>query len=446
MTIGFSQILSAIFIACWYRKNLIDFSLMIKDRNVIIISSIDWSFNWQGPQEIATRLAETGNRVLFIENTGVRAPKLKDLARVWQRLKYWGGEIKSNGFAEVENNLFICSPLVLPPFGSRLRTFINQFFFLPFIKKTADRLKMDNPLIISFLPTDTAGFLTKTLRGEESEIFYYVAGDFTELVSDKEILIKYEKEMVEMSDAVITIVSSLSERYDSSLAKVYTLPYGVNLEAFHNANNADAPKAVKEIISDFKAGNHPVIGYVGGFHRYIDTDLLMKSILQKKDWQWVFVGPVQETRVGLEKLPNVSFCGHQSHQDLVHFIRNFDVCIIPYTNVAFTETVVPVKLNEYLAVGKPVVSTDIPAVQEFNNVHNIIKISEDDPKDFVRAIEEFLAEPDSESIIEDRKNVAALFDWDIHIKMVYQILNSISDERRVQKKHNGNRVENNALV
>lgn len=407
---------------------------MIKDRNVIIISSIDWDFNWQGPQEIASRLAEMGNRIFFIENTGVRAPKLKDAARMWKRITYWWSKATSNGFVEAKPNIFVSSPIVLPPFGSRLQSYINRVFLLPFIKKKAERLKMHDPLILTFLPTDTASNLIELLKSDKSEIVYYVAGDFIELVSDKEILIKSEKNVVEMCDAVITIVSSLTERYNSSHAKVYTLSYGVNLGAFRNGNHKMVPKKINQLVSKLKNRKKPVIGYVGGLHRYIDIDLLVKSAEKKNDWQWVFVGPIQENIADLEKLPNVSFLGQYAHEDLVYFIESFDVCIIPYTNVLFTQTVVPVKLNEYLAVGKPVVSTNIPAVQSFNEIHNVIRICENDPQSFLQAIEESLAEPETQSAVQKRKDVASLFDWNLHIKAVCQILNSISNNRENHKQ------------
>ncbi|MCB1024047.1 MAG: hypothetical protein KDB79_06650, partial [Acidobacteria bacterium] len=107
---------------------------MISGKNIIIISSIDWDFNWQGPQEIASRLARSGNRVLFIENTGVRTPVLKDISRVKSRFVKWQQGKAKEGITEVQENLFICSPIVMPPFGSSLSRNLNRKIFLPAIK------------------------------------------------------------------------------------------------------------------------------------------------------------------------------------------------------------------------------------------------------------------------------------------------------------------------
>lgn len=83
----------------------------------IIISSIDWSRNWQIHQHLATSLVEAGHRVLFIENTGVRAPRAtaSDFKRVRQRLQNW---LKSTGgFSDIRDNLTVFSPRRCPEFS-----------------------------------------------------------------------------------------------------------------------------------------------------------------------------------------------------------------------------------------------------------------------------------------------------------------------------------------
>jgi len=99
---------------------------MISARDIIFISSIEWDFLWQVHQEIAFRFAAAGNRVLYIENTGIRAPGLQDAGRVANRLKHWLVNFFSHGVREVSPNIFVTSPLVAPPFGSGLSRFLNR--------------------------------------------------------------------------------------------------------------------------------------------------------------------------------------------------------------------------------------------------------------------------------------------------------------------------------
>src|SRR5436853_2257505 len=79
--------------------------------DIVCFSSIDWQFIWQGHQEIMSTLAANGNRVLFVENTGVRAPSFADLPRIRQRLRNWWRGTK--GFRPELENLYIFSPLLL---------------------------------------------------------------------------------------------------------------------------------------------------------------------------------------------------------------------------------------------------------------------------------------------------------------------------------------------
>ena len=79
-------------------------------RDIICISSIDWDTHWQIHQQIAQSLVAAGNRVMFVENTGVRTPRLSDARRVAARLARWGRTV-STGQPEIAPNVWLCSPL-----------------------------------------------------------------------------------------------------------------------------------------------------------------------------------------------------------------------------------------------------------------------------------------------------------------------------------------------
>ena len=121
--------------------------------DVVCISSIDWDFIWQGHQEIMTRLAASGHRVLFIENTGVRPPRVGDLPRVMSRLRNWRKGTK--GFREEKPNLFIHSPIVVPLPYSRIAQWLNQRMLMRGINRGCARLAT-RPVVWTFLPTPLA--------------------------------------------------------------------------------------------------------------------------------------------------------------------------------------------------------------------------------------------------------------------------------------------------
>jgi glycosyltransferase involved in cell wall biosynthesis len=134
-------------------------------------------------------------------------------------------------------------------------------------------------------------------------------------------------------------------------------------------------------------------------------------------WSWVFVGPSHAQLRGLRDLSNVHFLGQQPHRSLVNYIREFDVCIIPYQLNSYTATVFPTKLNEYLAVGKPVVSTNLPAVCKFNEQHIVLGISDELPENFLREVESALRQVD-EPAMARRRAAAARGDWQTRLEEV----------------------------
>src|SRR5437763_8857911 len=150
---------------------------MLSGRDIILISSIEWEFNWQGHQEIASRLARAGNRVLYIENMGVRSPGLRDTKRVAQRFFHWAGSLLDGGVRQVSPNLYICSPLILPPFGSGGRHQLNRRLLLPLIARAVSGLRFDPDIIWTFLPTATVGDLVRMLSRPRGLVVYYcIAG------------------------------------------------------------------------------------------------------------------------------------------------------------------------------------------------------------------------------------------------------------------------------
>src|SRR5207253_2535737 len=136
---------------------------MISGLDVICISSIEWDFNWQGHQEIAWRLAQARNRVLYIENMGVRTPGFHDAKRVVLRAGNWLRSLPG-GVREISPNLHVCSPIVLPPFGSKVRQHLNRRLLLPLIRQAVKRLQFDPDVILTYLPTDTVTALIDLLR------------------------------------------------------------------------------------------------------------------------------------------------------------------------------------------------------------------------------------------------------------------------------------------
>lgn len=412
---------------------------MITGRDIICIASIEWDFLWQGHQEINLRLAQAGNRILYVENTGVRSPGLKDAGRIMKRVKRWTSSLSSGGVREVAPNIHVCSPLVLPPFGSGWQRRINRRLLLPLVKRTAQRLGMKDALLWTYLPTDTAVDMINLLRTPRSVVVYYCIADFSQLTPHTRKLRQSEQAVTELSNLIFAQGPELAAHCLQWNENVHIFPFGVNLEAFPLDSEVNGIGRAKDKATGSEADRlknlpRPIIGYVGGLHKHVDLNLLTMMACARPDWSWVFVGAIQTAMGKLSNLPNVHFIGQRPHHELIHYIRRFDVCIVPYVSSLYTDTVVPTKINEYLAVGKPVVSTQLPAVCDFNERHNVLLTAPAEPEKFLQAIERALKLPLNDEVIAERRNVAELGDWTERVEAMSQMIECALEAKELRKE------------
>lgn len=350
---------------------------MLKGHDIICISSIDWDFIWQGHQEIMSAFAGNGNRVLFIENTGVRTPVFRDIPRLKKRLINWFKGAK--GFREEAEGLFIYSPLILPfPYLALARK-VNKYLLLKALRRWMSAMDFYEPIIWTFLPTPIALDIINNLP--RKLLVYYCIADFYELAGSPKKIAKTEKELIKKCDLIFVQGGVLADKCRQLNSNVRVFPFGVNNEAFENFE----PLAGK-VPEGLKGIKKPIIGYVGGIHRHIDFKLIRFIAKNNPEWSIALVGPVQTDISEVKDLPNVFLLGKKEFSALPQYISEFDVCIIPYDLSGYTSTVFPTKLNEYHAMGKPVVSTNLAEIINFNRQNNDLIFIGKTYEDFNRQI------------------------------------------------------------
>jgi glycosyltransferase involved in cell wall biosynthesis len=389
---------------------------VISGRDVLVISNVDWHPLWQAPQEIASRLGQAGNRVVFLENTGIRAPRPSDAGRVAGRLARWALEARHRGLPTVAPGVQVHSPLVLPPFGSRARRALNRSLFLPAVRRLLDRRGFRDPIVVAFLPSDTALALYSMVQTPSSVLVYYNVADFTLLAPEVDAVSASERLLAAEADLLLAGSSELGDRVLAS-DRVHAFPPSVNMELFP----ADAPAT--------RLADGPVVGYVGGVHRHVDVDLLSDIANRRPDWSLVLLGPLQRSCDALLCLPNVQYLGVKDHRELASYIAGFDVGIVPYLRNPQTETVSPAKIGEYLATGKPVVSTDIPAVRELAADPGVVAIAGGSGAAFVEAVSRALETSGSAELVARRRELAAQFDSRGIADSIGELIEAAADER-----------------
>lgn len=177
------------------------------------------------------------------------------------------------------------------------------------------------------------------------------------------------------------------------------------------------------IPADLASIHGPVIGYVGALNSHrLDLGIIEHIAREKSDWSVVLVGPEDEVfqRSVLHQLPNVHFLGRKELKDLPSYIQSFDVCINPQQVNVLTVGNYPLKIDEYLALGKPVVATATRTMEYFDSYTYLAR----NANEYVTLISKALAE-DSAALQERRVAFARSHSWENSVTAIYEaILNT----------------------
>jgi uncharacterized SAM-binding protein YcdF (DUF218 family)/glycosyltransferase involved in cell wall biosynthesis len=397
--------------------------------DVICISSIDWDFIWQSHQEIMSRYAARGHRVLFIENTGLRTPQLRDVQRIRRRWHNWRRGVY--GIRKERDNLFIFSPLIIPLPNVRPATWVNQWLLRFILQRWMRAVGFTHPIIWAFLPTQLTLDLLDHL--DHRLLVYYCAARFSMTPSTIGQRIEHtERRLLKQADLVFAISRALADHCAQHASRVHLFPLGVNLQVFDASRQLPVPSELEGLA-------RPIIGYIGGVHQWVDVKLLRAAALAHPDYAFVFVGPVQTDTAPLADLPNVVFIGERSHRRLPAYVQAFDVGIIPYRVTDYTRHVYPSKLNEYLAMGKPVVSTDLSEVREFQRQFDgVVRIGRD-AAEFSQALEDALQHR-TNGVTERCQRAAAANNWDVRVTQMSSLVHEALEDKWEQQERQWHQV------
>jgi glycosyltransferase involved in cell wall biosynthesis len=220
-----------------------------------------------------------------------------------------------------------------------------------------------------------------------------------------------EAKVAKMADVVLVTSPTLIGKMSIYNRKVRKLANDVvDFDLFSKAVGSDPPVELSKLP-------RPIIGYVGDLVPFkVDFALVhqMASILQK--WSFVFIGPIRDDAV-LPQTQNLFFLGPRIREEIPSYIAAFDVCIIPHNVNLYMKHSFPVKFFEYLSLGKPVVATDIPALQPYRKYF----YRADNAEQFEVSIERALKE-DSLAKQQERIQLASLHSWESRGPKIMELL------------------------
>ena len=204
-------------------------------------------------------------------------------------------------------------------------------------------------------------------------------------------LVEREAELFRRADLVFTGGQTLYEAKRGKHPHVYAFPSGIDRDHFGRARDITAEPEDQAGIP------HPRLGFFGVVDERFDLELLRALSVERPDWHFVVIGPV--VKIDPESLPrgaNVHYLGGKSYKELPRYLAGWDVATLLFARNESTRYISPTKTPEYLAAGKPVVSTSIRDVVRPYGEMGIVRIADDAPA-FAAAAEELMsagADPD----------------------------------------------------
>jgi len=357
----------------------------------VLLSTADWDNPfWTNKQHMAVNLAASGHRVLYIDSLGLRRPSLQaqDTSRMARRLRR-GLRLPR----KVRENLWVLSPLVLPWHHLTIVRRFNKIWLTLFISLARAYLGMKPEMLWTYNPL-TMDLLD--VRPFKRLVYHCVDDIKAQPGMPVETIGKAEPRLIAAADCVFCSAPKLAEYCREFNVHTYFFPNVADYDHFSKALAEDTV-----IPEDLARIPKPRIGFIGALSAYkVDFNLLRQIALARPDWSIVLIGKVGEgdpwtDPALLEGLQNLTVLGPRDYCTLPQYLKGIDVALLPNMINQYTAGMFPMKFFEYLAAGKPVVATDLPALQDYRSLVYIGA----SPAEFIAKIEQALAEDGAQKLL-----------------------------------------------
>lgn len=328
----------------------------------LIVFSDDWGRHPSSCQHLMRQMLPH-YKVLWVNTIGTRAPRL-DMAtikRVGEKIRQWSSKKKAVGDdppPEQHKNLKVVNPRMLPWFGRPFHRKINAWL-----------LSQQLAPLIKALPQPVCAVTTLPITADlpgrlpVEKWVYYCVDDFGEWPGlDGETLQRMDTEMVKRADEIVSVSSHLQTLIGLQGRKSTLLTHGVDLSQWKPCPKRDA---IDNPLPEGITG--PLAVFWGVVDRRLDSDMLKTLSRKMSTGNIVLVGPHQDPDDEVLNLPNVHAIGPQPFSSLPLIAQHANVLIMPYADLPVTRAMQPLKMKEYMATGKPVVVSSLPAVAEWDD-------------------------------------------------------------------------------
>jgi glycosyltransferase involved in cell wall biosynthesis len=330
-------------------------------QTLVCFSHLRWDFVYQRPQHLLTRCASK-RQVLFVEE-----PVYEPVRQACWKLSHR------------DHGIVIATP-VLPP-----------------DTPSADAVRLQRQLVDQLLRQHAAGefvawyytpmALKFTDHLQPAVTVYDCMDELSAFQGAPPELALFEQQLFERADIVFTGGASLYEAKRRQHANVHLFPSSIDSRHFGQAR----AERIGEPADQQKIAR-PRIGFFGVLDERLDRLLLAETAALRPEWQFVMIGPVVKIReADLPRHDNIHYLGKKAYEQLPAYIAGWDLAMIPFARNPSTRFISPTKTPEYLAAGKPVVSTPIRDVVRTYGDADLIQVAEN-ARDFAAAMDRALAQ------------------------------------------------------
>ena len=371
--------------------------------DLICLSHIKWNFVYQRPQHLLNRFA-INNRVFVIEEPVYEAEfDYYDMSQPNPKANLWVVQLYVSKCETKEKTNHV------------LKALLDSFIFSNNVSKYV--LWYYSPMALDF---------TDHLSPEL--IVYDCMDELSAFKSPPKRIKETENELLSRADIVFTGGQSLYQAKKHLHHNIHAFPSSIDKLHFYKARNG------KQDPEDQASIPHPRFGFYGVIDERFNISLVDELSRLKPEWQFIFVGPF--AKINQQKLPkskNVHFLGRKKYEQLPGYLSGWDVAILPFELNESTKYISPTKTPEYLAGGKPVISTSITDVVNPYYKNGLVHIA-DTAQEFIKEAEEIFSSNNKEEWIKKVDHFLSGISWNrTWRKMSALIDEALENKSKVRK-------------
>jgi len=336
---------------------------MIEGFDIFCVSSMDWESVW-GSRQAYMDILRQKNRVFFIQSQYGPEHILKHPQLFVKIFRYFFKRVKN-----IKKNLWIIEPPMQLPCNllSKRINSMNQKLSLRYWKRIKKEMGLNNILLWIYNP-----YFPDILGGLDEKLSLYFCIDAFSILSrgrKKNTIDILEEKQIKNVDVNIVITKKLYEDKSGIRSDINLVYNGCDYEGIRKVFESD-----KSVPFPLMQIPHPILGHIGSINGKLDLSLIYLLASRNPGWQFVFVGEIFYADISaflfnqLKMLPNIHFIGRVPREKISYYEKYFDICLNVYKINSWTVYVKPLKVFEYLATGKPIISTPLPELDEFKDV------------------------------------------------------------------------------